>query len=111
MVFLAHRYPRIRRHTAEQLYIKLVEDDGGKSFPYASNALESVMTLLSEFPWEMDSGPSGNFRESRNRVSDLLGIKLNEKERTGTQRNSTKVKEKIHDEFQSYASLIKAVDR
>lgn len=110
MGFLAHRYPRIRRHTAEQIYIKLVEDDGVKIFPNATN-LESAMTLLSEVPWELDFGSLGSFRESRNHVSDLLGIKLTDKERKGPEKNSTSGKEKIRDEFESYASLIKAVDR
>ena len=110
MRFLAHRYPRIRRHTAEQLYIKLVEDDCGNSFPYASN-LDSAMNLLSDIQWELDSGPYGSVQASRNSVSDLLGIKLTDKERTeGIEKNSLK-KVKAHDEFESYASLIKAVDR
>ncbi len=110
MGFLAHRYPRIRRHTAEQLYIKLVEDDSGNCFPCASH-LDSAVNLLSEFPWELESDPTGSLPEVRNRVSDLLGIKLTEKERIGPEKNSVRGKGKIRDEFDSYASLIKAVDR
>jgi len=107
MGFLAHRYPRIRRHTADQLYIKLVEGDSVNSFPHAKN-LESAMVLLSEIPWEIDSA---SLQETINRIGDMLGIQLMEIERKGTTETFHKGRQSRGDEFESYASLVKAMDR
>jgi len=100
MRFLAHRYPRIRRHTAEQLYIKLIEDSTAVHAPIG---LDEATELLSQTNWNNDLGPPGNVRELRNKVAELLGVALTEKDRQGP---AVKQVVKATDEFASYASLV-----
>jgi len=100
MRFLAHRYPRIRRHTAEQLYIKLIEDGTVVRAPIG---FDDATELLSQTNWSQDLGPPGNIRELRNKVAELLGVHLSEKDRQGPALKKTV---KATDEFASYASLV-----
>ena len=106
MRLLAHRYPRIRRCTAEQLYVKLLEDD---SIVPKSDRIDEVTTLLSEVQWERELGAPANVRQSRNQVADLLGIQLSEKDRAGPVTKLTK--KKIVDDFESYQSLVETAGR
>jgi hypothetical protein len=101
---LAHPYPRIRRFTAEQIYIKLVEDD---SVVPNSNNIDSAMDLLSSVAW--DANDVKDVRQTRNHVADLLGVQLSAKDKMPPQqkRNVNVTK----DEFQSYASLVQAEGR
>ena len=104
MRMLAHPYPRIRRFTAEQIYIKLVEDD---SVVPKTNNIDSVMDLLSSVAW--DSDDAKKVREERNHVAELLGIELSIKDKISPQqKRNTKV---TKDDFQSYASLVHAEGR
>jgi len=105
MRFLAHRYPRIRRWTGEQFYVKLIED--GSVVPNFAN-VEAAINLLSQVTWDQDLGRPGNVRESRNQVAELLGIELSDKDRKGT---TTKQKRVAVDEFESYKSLVDSVGR
>ncbi len=106
MRLLAHRYPRIRRCTAEQLYVKLLEDD---SIVPKSDDIDTVITSLSEVTWDRALGPPWNVRQSRNQVADLLGIELSEKDRVGPA--SKPVKASVVDEFASYQSLVETAGR
>jgi len=101
MRLLAHKYPRIRRHTAEQFYVKLIEDES--VVPGDKAGVSEATDLLSETHWDRELGPPGNVRETRNKVAELLGITLPEKDLVGP-----KVKKvaKKSDEFESYASLV-----
>lgn len=108
MRLLAHRYPRIRRCTAEQLYVKLLEVEEENIVP-RSDAIQDVITILSEVIWDTDLGPPGNVRQSRNEVADLLGIQLSEKDRVGPATKS--VTKKVEDEFASYKSLVETAGR
>ena len=104
---LAHRYPRIRQYTAEQLYVKLIEDDTVVS---KSDQTEEAMSILANVVWNRELGPPGNVRKSRNTVADLLGVNLSEKDRVGP---APKVVNKIKgtDEFASYQSLVESAGR
>ena len=115
MMMLAHRYPRVRRWTAEQLYVRLLEDvsfssdytDQGTS---SSNGLDQAMQLLLEVAWDDDLDAPGNVRDSRNRIADLMGIYLSEEQRKGHRQFKVQ-KTAILDEFESYASLVDATGR
>jgi len=80
MRLLAHKYPRIRRHTAEQLYVKLIEDESVVPTPLQ---VDEATDLLSQTRWDRELGPPGNIRETRNKVAELLGITLTEKDLVG----------------------------
>lgn len=106
MRLLGHRFPRIRRYTAEQLYIKLLEDD---SIVPKVDQIEKVQTILAEVAWDRELGVPGNVRQSRNQVADMLGIHLTEKDRVGpTLKESVK---KPIDEYASYQSLVESAGR
>lgn len=105
MRLLAHKFPRVRRHTAEQLYIKLVEDES--VVPNATN-IEAGNDLLSQTSWDRELGPPGNVRSSRNQVAKFLGIELSEKDLSGP---VIKKVVKVQDEFESYASLVSSAGR
>jgi len=108
MIMLAHRYPRVRRWTAEQLYVHLLE--GTSATNTGGESIDQAMQLLMEVSWDDDLDYPGNVRESRNCVADALGIPLTEKERNGIQKKATKNNAAI-DEFESYASLVDAAGR
>ena len=106
MRLLAHRYPRIRRCTAEQLYIKILEEE---DIVPNTDKLEEAMVLLSEVQWDRELGAPSNVRQSRNQVADFLGIPLSEKDRVGpTPKVATK---EVVDEFASYQSLVETAGR
>ena len=110
MIMLAHRYPRVRRWTAEQLYVHLLEGDSTASGGCNDGGIDRAMELLMEVSWDDDLDSPGNVRDSRNCVADFLGISLTEKERNGIQRKASKKTGAI-DEFASYASLVDAAGR
>jgi len=101
MRLLVHRYPRIRRCTAEQLYVKLLEDS---SVVPNTEHIDKVVSLLSEVAWDREK-----VRQSRNQVADLLGIALTEKDRVGPAQK--KVTKTAVDEFASYQSLVETAGR
>lgn len=104
MAMLLNPYPRVRRCTAEQLYVKLTED--GDALFGENKCLEEANQLLLSVVWHEEHDPSGQLSDARNRIADLLGIPL-----TSEQRNVKIDKRGIsrsvpRDEFESYASLI-----
>lgn len=112
MTMLAHRYPRVRRWTAEQFYVRLLEDGSvvGDDTEQQGKSLERALQLLLEVAWDDDLDSPGNVRESRNRVADLMGIQLSERQREGPHKSKVK-KTAVIDEFESYASLVHAAGR
>ena len=110
MIMLAHRYPRVRRWTAEQLYVHLLEGGCAVSGSCNGRGIDRVMELLMEVSWDDDLDSPGNVRDSRNCVADFLGIQLSEKERNGMQKKAIQKTGAI-DEFASYASLVDAAGR
>ena len=68
--------------------------------------LEEANLLLLSTVWDEEHDPHGQLSESRNRIADLLGISLPEKQRNvkigkrGSSRSAPK------DEFESYSSLV-----
>ena len=101
MKLLNHRYPRVRVYTAEQLYIKLLEDEG--CIADSCSNFEGAMVLLLEVDWG-----GSNTRQERNKVADFLSIKLSSKVREGFRGpNEKRNRHLIKDEFESYLSLVK----
>lgn len=105
MRLLVHKFPRVRRHVAEQLYIKLVEDCS--FLPFKDN-VDIVIDILAQVRWDRELCPPANIREERNKIADLLDIPLTERDKIGI---GQKKDIKINDEFESYASLVQASGR
>ena len=102
---LLNPYPRVRRYVAEQLFAKLSVD--GESMFDNNKCLEEANQLLLNVAWHEEHDSSGHIVESRNRIADLLGVKLSKEKR-----NATLVKKNVSqssipkDEFENYSSLI-----
>jgi len=99
---LSHRYPVIRRHCAEILFVKLQEE----SDYFAEAVRESVSNLLLETVWDADLEEA---RLSRNQIADLLKIAVPDNIRDGT-KQKVAAKTKV-DEFDCYSSLVKDAGR
>jgi len=115
MKLLGHQYPRVRRFAAEQLYVKMIEDEGLSSSSSSNICMEiskgeyhQVSSLLLEVAWDDDlDGPHGNVREARNKVADLLHVKLTDSIRLSRKPNQEKMKKSLeYDELDSYQSLV-----
>nr|XP_022315849.1 tubulin-specific chaperone D-like [Crassostrea virginica] len=68
-IFLCHKYPRVRKATANKLYEALVTYD--ELVPEES--LDEITTVLSEFTWD-DELELDNIRPVRNNLCDLMGV-------------------------------------
>ena len=105
MTMLLHPYPRVRRHTAEQLYIKLVED-GDVLFDNPEH-LEKTNQLILTVVWHEETDPSGQLTDTRNYIADLLDISLTPKQRiVKIAKKGSSSKSVLKDEFESYSSLV-----
>lgn len=81
-IFLCHRYPRVRKTTADKLYEALltyddvVEDDPTMITGDTDNEesrLEQVMSILSETEWDAKD-LAKDVKPIRNKLCDLLGV-------------------------------------
>lgn len=106
MELLGHSYPRVRRYTAEQLYVKLLEEYS--SFMEENEHHETVLNLLLEVAWDDDFDPPGCVRVHRNRVAELMNLDL-----SCSMKETRKPKHETNssDEFDSYKSLVKDAGR
>ncbi|XP_041362453.1 tubulin-specific chaperone D-like [Gigantopelta aegis] len=67
MILLCHKYPRVRKSTANKLYEALVTYDD----IVPENELDNVMTILSDTNWDTSID---EVRPIRNKVCDIIGI-------------------------------------
>ena len=104
MTMLLNPYPRVRRYVAEQLFAKLSVD--GDSIFTNHQHLEEANQLLLNTVWHEEHDASGRIAESRNRIADLLNIKLTKDERSVTLAKKEVSKFVSRDEFENYSSLI-----
>lgn len=68
-ILLCHRFPRVRKATAEKLYEALLTFGEAEVVP--EEHLEQVMELLSDTKWE---GAVEEVRPLRNRICELAGV-------------------------------------
>jgi len=68
-IFLCHKFPRVRKSTAEKLYEAILTFADKEIVP--DENLETVMELLTESQWD-DSVE--NLRPIRNKICDLVGV-------------------------------------
>jgi hypothetical protein len=69
---LGHSYPRVRRFTADHLYVRLLEEP--EVVP-CRESVDAAMELLLEGQWDADVSLE-NTRELRNRVAELFGVAM-----------------------------------
>lgn len=104
MAMLANPYPRVRRYTAEQLFAKLSVD--GETMFTNRQHLEEANNLLLNTVWHEEHDKTGHIIESRNRIADLLGVRLTKEERSITLVKKHAGRSVPVDEFENYSSLI-----
>jgi hypothetical protein len=96
---LCHEFPRVRRCTADNLYIRLLEEP---DLLGSRKHFEPALGLLLEAPWDSDM----NQMEANNlssRFAKKIGINFISKNVID---NGAPTKERIVDEFAGYASLV-----
>lgn len=105
MVMLLNPYPRVRRYTAEQLYIKLAEN--GEMIVEAHESVEKASQLLANTVWHEEYDRRGELTACRNLVADLLGVHLTEDQRGAIIGKRTRACSAPKDEFECYSSLVR----
>jgi len=98
---LGHQFPRVRRYTADQFYVRLLEESDIIS---RQEKLDSVLQLLLEAPWDSDMNPRETCELSA-RLAGLIGIPLSCDD-SKTVDGVVPKRDRVVDEFASYASLV-----
>lgn len=96
---LGHKFPRVRRFTADHLYVRLLEESDILS---RQEKLDSVLQLLLDAPWDADMNLNET-NELSARLADMIGITLT---CDGESVDDAPKKDRVVDEFASYASLV-----
>ena len=97
---LGHRYPRVRKHAAEQFYTKLLVDENLVS----AEVYESVLEVLSTTVWDAELPL---VRQERDRIAAAMGIELARP--AAASGGAAKPKAKKSDALDSYQHLIDEV--
>lgn len=105
MIMLLNPYPRVRRYTAEQLYIKLAEY--GEILVDERESIEKTKQLLANTVWHEEYDPLGELTVCRNHIADRLGILLTDDQRNATIGKRISSCSAPKDEFESYSSLVR----
>ena len=71
MVFLGHKFPRLRKHTADQLFENLLITPTLMEHLPDENQ-EKIQSLLTDFDWTMSDIQSS--RETRNEINEMFGL-------------------------------------
>lgn len=96
---LAHKFPRVRRFTADHLYVRLLEESEILRDP--SDSETALQLLLLEAPWDSDMTVLEAMELSCRFVS-MIGLELSWEAKASV----TTMEKKTVDEFASYASLV-----
>lgn len=98
---LGHRFPRMRRFTADHLYVRLLEES---DILNKQDKLDSALQLLLEAPWDSEMTTIETSQLSVG-LAELIGITL-AAARDVESAEATPRKSRVVDEFASYASLV-----
>ncbi|GAA0175136.1 chaperone [Lithospermum erythrorhizon] len=98
--FLSHRYPKIRKSSAEQVYLVLLQNMD----LIAEDKSEKALEIISETCWE---GELDEAKEKRQQLSDMANLEvsrcINDSE---TSNKVVRQKQVTTDENESYSSLV-----
>jgi tubulin-specific chaperone D len=98
---LSHEFPRVRKHTADNLYVRLLEESS--VIPNEENA-DEILDLLLEGGWQNEDLVGNHVSALCSRLSCLMGIDFVPLKWTFVTKSSTIVLNK--DDFSSYTSLV-----
>lgn len=99
--FLGHRYPKIRKASAEQVYLVLLQN--GDLMP--ENQLEKVLELISETCWEGDLEEA---KQQRLQLYERAGLDPGPIINSGASRRDVEQKQSTYDEHASYSALVES---
>ena len=99
---LSHPFPRVRRFTADHLYVRLLE--GATVVPNQAS-VDPALEILLEAPWDADLRVD-EVRELNGKLADVIGINISSDEKL---EESVVKEDLVTDEFASYASLVNSV--
>ncbi|XP_023729243.1 tubulin-folding cofactor D [Lactuca sativa] len=102
--FLTHRYPKIRKACAEQVYLVLIQNGE----VVGEENLENAMEIVSECCWEGDVEEA---KRQRLKVCEIANIEMGQilmhtSRTSGASSSSSQQKPKTNDENASYSSLV-----
>ena len=107
---LGHRFPRIRRHIADNLYAQLLLHDVDHSLDASTH--DAVADLVLQTQWDSDMLTSSEIAAAQHKVATMLGVgnsftdlSTGEDDRNG-EGGRTADNGPQPDEFESYASLV-----
>ena len=100
LVLLCHRYPRVRKLTAEKLYIGLMSADGA----VPEEAEDEVSDILTSTHWDAELTQA---RGQRNRICQMVGVEPPKlKAKTPAAAAASAAKAKAKDDLASYQDLV-----
>ena len=97
LILMAHRYPRVRKHAAEQLYTVLLVDE--TILPVEAPVYEGVLDKLTCVVWDADQA---QVKEERDAIAAMVGVLLPKP----TKKAGVVKKKREADELESYAFLV-----
>jgi len=101
--FLLHsEYPRIRKYTADQLYVRLLEEPG-ILIQLVEDNLDRIHNLLLQGAWELDDTTDDMCRE----LAECMNLSFVPRRRQRNQQQQQQQQQQEDDFFHSYASLVK----
>lgn len=97
LAFLGHRYPKIRKASAEQVYLVLIQNES----LVADDKMEKALEIISETCWEGDIEEAKQQRQLLCDVAGLEFLKTNSQAARNSEKQSSGA-----DENASYSSLV-----
>ncbi|KAJ1294898.1 hypothetical protein BS78_01G181200 [Paspalum vaginatum] len=98
LTFLGHRYPKIRKAAADQVYLVLLQNDG----LIPSDNTDKAQELLAETCWEGDVEEA---RRRRSEINEMAGFRVASSQKFGNQ-ETRRTAVTSTDENKSYSSLV-----
>jgi tubulin-specific chaperone D len=98
---ISHEFPRVRKHTADNLYVRLLEESS--VIPNEGNA-DDILDLLLEGGWQNEDLVGNHIGLLCKRVAILMGVEFLPPKWTDVQKYNALAPKK--DDFSSYTSLV-----
>uniref|UniRef100_A0A0E0BCJ1 Uncharacterized protein n=1 Tax=Oryza glumipatula TaxID=40148 RepID=A0A0E0BCJ1_9ORYZ len=102
LTFLGHRYPKIRKAAADQVYLVLLQNDS----LIAAENMEKAQEVIAETCWEGDVEEA---RRKRSELNEMAGFGAATSQKPGNEQTRRKTEERnaaSTDENKSYSSLV-----
>lgn len=112
-LLLVNKYPRVRRHASEQLYIQLLTIDlsqlhlSSNAVPLEDSDLEKVQEILITTAWDGDIDAADGARAARDKIAQIFKLAVPATVAPGAGSQA----KKVQDENASYGTLLQDFER